>query len=146
MVRDTALGASTTWADQARIFTLSVDASLLDGAIRVGLASRSAASDATELTGRALVIRRALEATTALDARFSAATFVGLRTRFGAETGNTSSRIAIAIGKAPRRSQGTSNLRITNRSGRAGALSHVIDNFANGAITAHVRNSTGICF
>lgn len=98
------------------------------------------------MTGWALVIRRAPEATTALDARFPAATFVVLCTGFGTETGNAGSRTAITIGGASCRRDGAADLRIANGSGRACALSYVIDDFAHSAIATHVRNSTGICF
>ena len=37
-------------------------------------------------------------------------------------------------------------MRIADRSSRASALSAVIDDLANGAIAAHIGNSTRICF
>jgi hypothetical protein len=91
VVRDSTFRSFSARADLTRIFTLSVNASLLDGAIGVGFASGGAASESAELTSWALVVRRALETTTSLDAGFTATAIVDLRAGFRAQTGNASS-------------------------------------------------------
>ena len=76
VVGNAAFSTAAARTDLARIFALSVDAGLFDGAIRVGFASGGAASDAAQLSGWALVVGRALETAAALDAGFSAAALV----------------------------------------------------------------------
>ncbi len=76
VVGNAALGSAAAGTDLTGIFALSVDTSLFHGAVGVGFASGGAAADAAELTGRALVIRRAFKTAAALDAGFSAAALV----------------------------------------------------------------------
>lgn len=144
VIRDATLCTTTARADLARIFTLSIETSLFHGAIRVGSASSGTAANPAELAGRTLVIGRTLETTTALNAGFSATTVVVLGAGFRAESGVTRTGRAVAIGCASGRSDGTSNLRITNRSSWASTLGGVVDDFADSAVTADVRNSTRI--
>lgn len=73
MVGNTAFGATTTGLSSgARVATLSVDTSLVDSTVGVGLAAGSARSATAHLTSRALCVVRALHATAALFARFAA--------------------------------------------------------------------------
>lgn len=144
VVRDAAFGSLSARTRHAGILALSVDAGLLAGAVRVGLAADSAGSEAAQLTSWTLVVRGALEPALALNARLAAAAVVVPRARPRAEPGHALAAVASGVDGAARRSDGAADLRVADRSGRTGALSGVADHLADGAVAAHVRHSARV--
>ena len=127
------------------IDALAVDAGLISGAVRSGLAASGADAGLAKLPGRTLAIGRAFETAAALLARLTAAAVCRFRAGLGAETGRTSSTgPAFGGGRAAGRRQRAAYLRVSDGSGWAAALSRVIDHFADGAASANVWNATRI--
>lgn len=86
MVRNTAFSATTTGLSSgARVATLSVDASLVDGAVRVCLATGSASSATAHLSSGTLSVVGALHTASALFARFATAAIAITSARLRAE-------------------------------------------------------------
>ena len=146
VIGNAALRIQSARSQRARIFALAVDTGLFHGTVAVGTTSGDTGSAAANLTLRALIIRRANHATTALDAGFAAAATGVTGTRSGTVSGVTiGSDRAVGFAGASDRSFGTSALRIADGSGRTGALSRVVDHFALSASAASVGHFARIC-
>jgi hypothetical protein len=146
VIRNAALRIQSARSQRARILTLAVDTGLFHGAVTVGSTSGHTGAAAANLTLRALIVRRANHATTALDAGFATAATGITGTRSGTVSGVTiGSDRAVGFAGASDRSFGASALWIADGSGRTGALSRVVDHFALSASTASVRDFARIC-
>lgn len=145
VVGNTAFGIGSTSVALTWTNTFALQTSFFYGAVIVGATSRYASATTTQLSLRTLIVQRALESAAALQTRFTTVARRGFRTRSYAEAAQTVGPIGtVRFLLATGRCFATSQLWVTDGTGRASALCRVIDHVALGTRATHIGSLTRI--